>query len=78
MQLKELIEFIAKAMVDDPDSVEVREVEAEQSSLIEIRVAKADMGKIIGRKGQNVTAMRTILNGVSAKMKKRVVLDVVE
>ncbi|MCP4600526.1 MAG: KH domain-containing protein [Proteobacteria bacterium] len=78
MQLTDLVEFMAKALVDDPDSVEVSEVEAEQSSLIELRVSKADMGKVIGKRGQNVTAMRTILSGVSAKYKKRVVLDIIE
>ncbi len=78
MELKELVERIVKALVDDPDSVEVREVAGEQSSLIEIRVTKADIGVVIGREGRIVAALRTISCGAAAKLKKRCILDIIE
>jgi hypothetical protein len=78
MQLRELVEFMAKALVDLPDSVEVREIEGEQSSVIELRVAKEDLGKVIGKHGHNVSAMRTVLSAASAKIRKRAVLDIIE
>jgi uncharacterized protein len=76
--LKELIEYIAKALVDNPDHVKVSEIEGEKTSMIELSVAKDDLGKVIGKQGRNVRAMRTILSGASAKVKKRAVLEVVE
>jgi predicted RNA-binding protein YlqC (UPF0109 family) len=78
MQIRELIELMAKALVDVPDSVEVREIEGEQSSVIELRVAKGDLGKVIGKQGRTAGAMRTILSAASAKLKKRAVLDIIE
>ena len=78
VQIKELIEFIAKALVDAPDSVEVREIEGEQSSVMELRVAKEDLGKVIGKQGRNARAMRMILGAASAKLNKRAVLDIIE
>jgi len=78
MQIRELIEFMAKALVDLPDSVDVREIEGEQSSVIELRVAREDLGKVIGKQGNTARAMRTILSAVSAKHKKRAVLDIIE
>ena len=78
MQIRELIEFMAKALVDAPDSVEVREIEGEQSSVIELRVAREDLGKVIGKQGRTASAMRTILSAASAKLKKRAVLDIIE
>jgi len=78
MQIRELIEFMAKALVDAPDSVEVREIEGEQSSVLELRVAKEDLGKVIGKQGHTARAMRTILSAASAKLKKRAVLDIIE
>jgi uncharacterized protein len=78
MQIRELIELIAKALVDVPDSVEVREIEGEQSSVIELRVAKEDLGKVIGKQGRPARAMRTVLSAASAKLKKRAVLDIIE
>jgi uncharacterized protein len=78
MELKELVEFIVKTLVDDLDNVEVREVAGEQSFLIEIRVAKADLGKVIGKRGRTATALRTILGGAAAKLKKRIIVDIVE
>ena len=78
MQIRELIELMAKALVDVPDSVEVREIEGEQSSVMELRVAKGDLGKVIGKQGRTAAAMRTILSAASAKLKKRAVLDIIE
>ena len=78
MQVRELIEHIARALVDVPDSVEVREIEGEQSSVLELRVAQGDLGKVIGKQGRTASAMRTILGATSAKLKKRAVLDIIE
>lgn len=78
MQLKELIEFMAKALVDDSDHVEVREIEGEQSSVIELRVAREDLGKVIGKQGRTARSMRTILSAASTKLRKRAVLDIIE
>ena len=76
--LKELIEMIAKALVDYPEQVEVSELEGEQTSVIELRVAKDDLGKVIGKQGRTARAMRTILNAASAKIRKRAVLEIIE
>ena len=78
MQIRELIEFMAKALVDLPDSVDVREIEGEQSSVIELRVAREDLGKVIGKQGRNARAMRMILSAASAKLKRRAVLEIIE
>ena len=78
MQMKDLIEFIAKALVDNPDQVEVREIEGEQSSVIELRVSREDLGKVIGKQGRTARAMRTILSAASTKLRKRAVLDIIE
>ncbi len=76
--MKDLIASIAKALVDKPEEVEVTEIEGEQTSVIELRVAKGDFGKIIGKQGRTAVAIRTILNAASAKMKKRCVLEILE
>jgi len=76
--MKELIEKIAKALVDKPDEVSIAEVRGKQTLVIELRVAKEDFGKIIGKKGHTAVAIRTILNAVSAKEKKRAILEIVE
>jgi uncharacterized protein len=73
-----LIEDMAKAMVDKPDQVRVNGVEGENSIIIELWVAKEDMGKVIGRNGRTITAMRTILNATRAQKEKRHVLEVLE
>ena len=78
MQQKELVEFIAKSLVDNPDQVTVRETEGEQSSTLELAVSRDDLGKIIGKQGRTARAIRTILGAVSAKTKKRVVLEILE
>ncbi len=70
--------YMAKALVDSPDDVEVREIEGEQSSVIELRVAREDLGKVIGKQGRTARAMRTILSAASTKLKKRAVLDIIE
>ncbi len=78
MSLKELISTIAKALVDNPDSVEVTEIEGEHNSLIELRVAKEDIGKVIGREGRTAQSMRTILTAASSKLGRRSHLDIVD
>jgi predicted RNA-binding protein YlqC (UPF0109 family) len=76
--MKELILLIAKALVDHPEQVEVTEIEGIQTSVIELRVAKEDLGKIIGKHGRTAYAMRTLLSAVAAKVKKRTVLEIIE
>lgn len=76
--LKDLIEFIAKSLVDNPDRVSVSEIEGEQTSVLELRVAKEDLGKVIGKQGRTARAMRTILSAASTKIKKRSVLEILE
>lgn len=78
MSTSELIEYMAKALVDNPEEVSVREIEGEQSSVIELRVAKEDLGKVIGKQGRTARAMRTILSAASTKLQKRSVLDIIE
>jgi uncharacterized protein len=76
--LKELIEYIAKALVDSPDSVRVSEIEGEKTSVIELSVSKDDLGKVIGKQGRTARAMRTILSAASTKVRKRAVLEIIE
>jgi predicted RNA-binding protein YlqC (UPF0109 family) len=76
--MKDLIKHIAQSLVDNPDQVEVAEVEGNQTSVLELKVAKEDLGKIIGKQGRTARAMRTILSAASAKLKKRTVLEIVE
>jgi uncharacterized protein len=76
--MKELIEFIAKALVDKPEDVIVTEIEGEQTSVIELKVAKEDLGKVIGKQGRTARAMRTILSASSTKLRKRSVLEIIE
>ncbi|MCX5896743.1 MAG: KH domain-containing protein [Proteobacteria bacterium] len=76
--MKELVKYIAKALVDSPDEVSVNEVEGEQTSVIELRVAKSDLGKIIGKHGKTAQSIRTILSAASAKLGKRAVLEIIE
>jgi hypothetical protein len=76
--LKDLVEFIAKSLVDKPDEVEVSEIEGEQTSVIELKVAKDDLGKVIGKQGRTARAMRTILGAASTKVRKRSVLEILE
>jgi predicted RNA-binding protein YlqC (UPF0109 family) len=76
--LKDLIISIAKALVDHPEQVEVLEVEGEQILVLELKVAKEDIGKIIGKQGRTARAIRTILSAASGKTKKRTVLEIIE
>jgi len=76
--MKELIEYIAKSLVDRPENVTVRETEGEKTTIIELRVAKEDLGKVIGKQGRTARAMRTILNAAGTKIGKRCVLEILE
>ncbi|MCP3898933.1 MAG: KH domain-containing protein [Desulfobacteraceae bacterium] len=76
--MKDLITYIAKALVDNPDQVDVLEVKGGQTSVLELKVAKEDLGKVIGKQGRSARAMRTILSAASTKIKKRTVLEIVE
>ncbi|AAS95318.1 KH domain-containing protein [Nitratidesulfovibrio vulgaris] len=76
--LKELVEYIAKSLVDKPEDVQVTEVEGEQTSVLELKVAKEDLGKVIGKQGRTARAMRTILSAASTKARKRSVLEILE
>ena len=76
--MKDLISYIAKALVDRPEEVSVTEVEGGQTLIMELRVAKEDMGKIIGKHGRTAQAIRTLLSAASGKAKKRIVLEILE
>lgn len=76
--MKDLIEQIAKALVDFPEEVHVREVDGERTTVLELRVAKSDLGKVIGKQGQTARAMRTILSAAATKVGKRAVLEILE
>ena len=76
--LKALIEYIAKALVDKPESVSVRETEGEKTTIIELRVAPEDLGKVIGKQGRTARSMRTILTAAGTKLGKRCVLEILE
>ncbi len=78
MTIKELVEETARALVDRPDRVQVREVEGEQTTVLELRVATEDLGKVIGKQGKTARAMRTILAGAGMKVRKRFVLEILE
>jgi len=76
--MKDLIEYIAKALVDAPDQVKVNEVVGEKTSVLELSVAKEDLGKVIGKQGRTARAIRTILSAASTKIRKRSVLEIIE
>ena len=76
--MRDAVEFIVRALVDDVDSVDVREVKRNDATLIEIRVAPDDMGKVIGKQGRTVRALRALTHAVSLKKKHRFVLEIVE
>lgn len=77
-ELKILVESIAKALVDKPELVEVTAVDGEQTTVIELRVAKEDLGKVIGKEGRTARSLRTILTAASTKVRKRAVLEILE
>jgi predicted RNA-binding protein YlqC (UPF0109 family) len=76
--MRELVETIARALVDESDSVNVTEVQGENVTVIELRVAPGDLGKVIGKQGRTARAIRTILNANATKLKKRAVLEIIE
>lgn len=76
--MKELVTTIARSLVDKPDLVSVAEVQGNQTTVLELTVAKEDLGKVIGKQGRTAQAMRTILSAVSSKVKKRTVLEIIE
>ncbi len=78
MQVKELVEHLAKALVDHPEQVEVREIEDERAIVLELRVAAEDMGKVIGKQGRIAKAIRTVVNAAALKENKRVLVEIVE
>lgn len=76
--MKELIEYIAASLVDKPDEVLVTQVEGDQATVLELKVAKEDLGKVIGKQGRTAKALRTILAAASGKAEKRVALEILE
>ena len=76
--MKDLIEFIVKALVDDPSEVSITEINGDKITLFELRVAKSDIGKVIGKRGRTAGAIRTIINAVSTKQGKRAELEIIE
>lgn len=76
--MRELVEQIAKALVDNPDQVTVRAVEGEQVTVLELRVAPTDLGKVIGKQGRTARSIRTILGAAGMKMRKRFTLEILE
>ena len=76
--MKELVEIIAKALVDNPDEVRVNTVEGEQVTVLELKVHPTDLGKVIGRQGRTAKSIRTILGAAGMKMKKRLTLEILE
>lgn len=76
--MKDLVGYIASALVDNPDEIAIEEVVGNQATVLELKVAKEDLGKIIGKKGRTAQAIRTILNASSAKTKKRTILEIVD
>ena len=76
--MKELIKHIIQALVDYPEQIVISEVEGKQVTILEIKAAKEDLGKIIGKQGRNAKAIRTILNAASAKTKRRTIMEIVE
>jgi len=78
IQVKELVEVIAKALAEYPEDIKVTEICGQQISVIELRAAKDDLGKIIGKEGRNAHALRTLVNAAATKLRKRAVLEILE
>lgn len=76
--MKELVEYLAKSLVNNPDAVEVKETQGDAASVIELRVAKEDLGRIIGKQGRTARSIRTILNAATSRTNRKVVLEIVE
>jgi uncharacterized protein len=77
-ELRDLIDYVSKSLVDMPEEVDVNEIVGEQTTVIELKVDKTDLGKVIGKQGRTARALRTILNAASTKLKKRSVLEIIE
>lgn len=77
-ELKDLIQYVSESLVDMPEEVSVNEIVGEQTTVIELKVDKSDLGKVIGKQGRTARALRTILNAASTKLKKRSVLEIIE
>jgi predicted RNA-binding protein YlqC (UPF0109 family) len=76
--MKDLVEFLAKSLVDSPDDVQIHTFERDQSTVIELEVAPADLGKVIGRQGRTARAMRTLLSAAGQKTRRRYILDIID
>ena len=76
--MKELVQYLAKSLVSNPDAVEVKETEGETASVLELRVAKEDLGRIIGKQGRTAKSIRTILNAAASRTNRKVVLEILE
>ncbi len=76
--MKELVQYLAKALVNNPDAVEVNETQGETASVLELRVAKEDLGRIIGKQGRTAKSIRTILNAAASRANRKVVLEILE
>lgn len=76
--MKGLIEKIVQSLVDNPEQVEINEIKGSQITVLELKVAKEDIGKVLGKQGHNVHAIRTILDAASAKLKRRTILEIIE
>ena len=76
--MKELIEYLARALVNHPDAVEVKETEGDTASILELKVAKEDLGRIIGKQGRTAKSIRTLLNATAARDNRRVILEIIE
>ncbi len=76
--MKELVQYLARSLVDNPDAVEVKETQGEVASVLELRVAKEDLGRIIGKQGRMAKSIRTILNAAASRVNRKVVLEIVE
>lgn len=76
--LKALVEFVVKHLVDNPDKVNVSVINGEQATIIELKVAQSDLGKVIGKQGRTAKALRTLVHGIATKQKKRAILEILE
>jgi predicted RNA-binding protein YlqC (UPF0109 family) len=76
--MKELVQYLAKSLVNNPDAVEVKETEGENASVFELKVAKEDLGRIIGKQGRTAKSIRTLLNAAASRTNRKVVLEIVE
>ncbi len=76
--MKDLVDYLAKSLVDNPDAVDVKEIQGEAASVLELRVAKEDLGRIIGKQGRTAKSIRTILNAAATRVNRKVILEIVE